>query len=61
MEDSNPEDSNPGTPSAPAQFDNDDAIDAKIAALESTAVPLRNCLTTSRRRQVLKLPSDLRA
>ena len=36
MEDSNPEDSNPGTPSAPAQFDNDDAIDAKIAAIEST-------------------------
>jgi len=36
MEDSNPEDSNPGTPSAPAQFDNDDAIDAKITAIEST-------------------------
>ena len=34
--DSNPEDSNPGTPSAAAQFDNDDAIGAKIAALEST-------------------------
>ena len=58
MEDSNPEDSNPGTPSAPAQFDNDDAIDAKIAAIEST---IEKLIRDSRRRQVLKLPPDLRA